>query len=107
MKKKVKPRQSTKAKKKASTTTARKKVTKASTKFRKPEINDSIYMSNATDPAHSPGHRKMNLKDSSYPQKQAPQTRMTKADKIQRTSATNRRIITGAALGKTGQITLK
>lgn len=107
MKKKMKTRRQTAVKKKSKTTTTRKKRAKVGVKSRMPELADSIYMSSATDPAHSPGHRKMNLKDGAHAQKRGPQTRMTKADKIQRTSATNRRIITGAALGKTGQITLK
>jgi hypothetical protein len=56
-------------------------------------LADSLYLNIANDPAHSPGHRKINLKESARAEKRGPKNRMTRADKVQRTSATNRRII--------------
>ena len=108
MKKKAKTSRKNAVIKKAKAFLSRKKTKKASA--RKPasaSLADSLYMNAASDPAHSPGHRKMNLKENSRAEKRGPKNRMTRADKVQRTSATNRRIITGAALGKTGQIVFK
>lgn len=62
------------------------------------------------DPAHSPGHRKLKRKDQftdssgvkTHLQKSAIEN-MSNSQKIRRTNV-NRRIITGAAVGKTGRI---
>ncbi len=75
----------------------------------------ALFTTTEKDPAHSPGHRKMNLKDKfaqtsgvkNQPQNMSAVNNMSRADLIQRQSGTNRRIITGAAMGKTGRITIK
>jgi hypothetical protein len=109
MKKKTKTSRKNAVIKKAKAFLSRKKSKKTSA-YRKTEsqnLADSLYMKTTKDPAHSPGHRKMNLKENSQAEKRGPKNRMTRADRVKRTSATNRRIITGAALGKTGQIVFK
>lgn len=77
---------------------------------------ESLYMNVHPDPAHSPGHRTMNLKKQfkkehtgpkTQPQNESARNHMTRAAGFKRTAATNRRIITGAAVGKTGQIVIK
>ncbi|AGH94577.1 hypothetical protein [Pseudobdellovibrio exovorus] len=63
------------------------------------------------DPSKKPGHRTLNLKDNfqersgakTHTQESANQY-MSRAEQIRRTSRTNRRVITGAAIGKTGRI---
>ncbi len=72
----------------------------------------SIYVHPEKDPAHKPGHRKMNLKDKlekhtgpkNQPQDESALNNMARNDIIYQTSGTNRRIISGAAIGKTGRI---
>ncbi len=69
----------------------------------------------ASDPAHMPGHRKMNIKEKfetptgskNQAQNASALNNMSRADRVKRTSSTNRRIITGAAVGKTGQVVIK
>lgn len=63
------------------------------------------------DPAHRPGHRTINVEANFSGKKGAKVhlqdsavNRMSRSDKIKRTSRTNRRIISGAAVGKTGRI---
>lgn len=109
MKKKAKSIRKNAVIKKAKTFLSRKKTKKVSAALKPTStaLADSLYMNAVSDPAHSPGHRKMNLKENSRAEKRGPKNRMTRADRVQRTSATNRRIITGAALGKTGQIVFK
>lgn len=97
--------------KKKTKTTRKNSVTK---KAKKPKtrpsasgnLADSLYMNAGSDPAHSPGHRTMNLKatNSQGLRRKGPKSKMTREDQVQRTSATNRRIITGAALGKAGRL---
>lgn len=98
--------------KKKAKTSRKKAVIKKVRKSAKPKSSsessaESLYMKTSSDPAHSPGHRKMNLKENAQAEIKGAKTQMTRADKIKRTSAMNRRIITGAALGKTGQIVFK
>jgi len=108
MKKKAKTSRQSAVIKKAKAFLSPKKTKKSAAKKSSSEgLADSLYMNTSSDPAHSPGHRKMNLKENSLIEKKGPNTTMTRADKIKRTSATNRRIITGAALGKTGQVVFK
>ena len=79
------------------------------------EFTDSSYIHpKAEDPAHMPGHRKMNLKEQfqkggskTRPQNDSARNHMTRENNFKRTSAANRRIITGAAVGKTGRISIK
>lgn len=105
---KKKPNRKNTVIKKAKAFLSRKKTKKTATRRASSKnLAESVYMSPHSDPAHSPGHRKMNLKADSKKIKKGSTSRITRADKIQRTSATNRRIITGAALGKTGQIVFK
>ncbi len=67
------------------------------------------------DVAHSPGHRKMNIqKEFSHksgmktePQNESAMNYMARNDSIKRTTSSQRRVITGAALGKTGRVTIK
>lgn len=64
------------------------------------------------NPSKKPGHRTLNLKDN-FQERSGPKTHtqesanqyMSRAEQIRRTSRTNRRVITGAAIGKTGRIT--
>lgn len=51
--------------------------------------------------AHSPGHQKMNLK--SHPQNSSAMNNMAGDDIIHRNESPQRRIISGASLGKKGQ----
>jgi hypothetical protein len=70
---------------------------------------------NQKDLAHSPGHRKINLQNEfshksgikTEPQNASAQNNMARDNRIKRTNSSHRRIITGAALGKTGRITIK
>lgn len=79
------------------------------------ELADSQFMNADSDPAHMPGHRKMKLKDKfakhtgskNHAQDESSLNNMTRSAQIKRTSGTNRRIITGAAVGKTGQVVIK
>lgn len=102
-----------KAKKKRTNTTA---ITKRSSKVAKKvkaflgrkktgAIIESLFMNNHLDPAHSPGHRKLNLIDPAQ-KKRKFFGHLQKVEAVNRTT-TNRRIITGAALGKTGQLVIK
>lgn len=110
--KKAPPQKSQKAPTRAKV--AAKATAKRKAKASEPKEAHSLFMSAPQDPAHSPGHRKMNIKDNfasttgSKTQTQGSAAKhLARADKIKQTSATNRRIITGAAIGKTGQITIK
>ena len=60
------------------------------------------------DPAHSPGHRKLKIKTSAKskktkPQNESAENNMARNNRIQQTESNQRRVITGAALGKTGR----
>lgn len=99
-----------KTRKKASAVKA--KAKKSTTKRKKAAAPKSEFISPAQQsPAHRPGHRKLNVSDN-FTDKQGAKVhiqdsalnQMTRADQIRRTSKTNRRIITGAAVGKTGRI---
>lgn len=77
-------------------------------------LAESLYIGAGSDPAHAAGHKKMNIRDqfkkAGYKNKAQDEhslNHMAASDKIKRTSSTNRRIITGAAIGKTGQIVIK
>ncbi len=65
------------------------------------------------DKAHQPGHRKMKIAgiEEATSQKTKIQESaliaLNKSDLVRRNTSKNRRIITGAALGKTGRITIK
>ena len=77
---------------------------------------ESLYINTSFDPAHSPGHRKMNLKDQlkkenasaqkTHPQNDSALNNMSPSVVIKRNSV-HRKIITGATLGKTGQMAKK
>jgi hypothetical protein len=82
------------------------------------DIKDSVPHSSfihkeSEDKAHSPGHRKLNVKDSfvengghvkSY-QQEAAVNNMSNSNRMRRHTSAQRRVITGAAIGKTGRIT--
>ena len=58
--------------------------------------------------AHSPGHRRMNKSDEFNPVNQRIKSAAPVAQNVLNTKKTNeRRIITGAAVGKTGRIIIK
>jgi len=69
---------------------------------------------NDNNPAHSPGHRKLNIIDN-FPEhsgakvhiQESAVNNLANVDKMKRVNSKNRRIITGAALGKTGRIVIK
>ncbi len=103
---------------KTKTKTATKSISKTITTPQKRNksyaLADSAYIHSDSDPAHAPGHKKMNLRNQfeKTGQKNTSQNaqalnNMSASSKIKRTSSTNRRIITGAAIGKTGQIVIK
>ena len=91
--------------KKAKTFLAGKKATqkwatvqkKKGTEKTSPNLADSLYINKDSDPAHSPGHRKMNLKEKfgekkgskTHPQNGSSLNNMTRAARVKRTSATN------------------
>lgn len=91
-------------------TKTKKKVTKKSAKKAAKKVTGKV--AKKPDKAHQPGHQKMKI--SGIGENNAEKTRvqesavnaLTKADIVRRNSK-NRRIITGAALGKTGRITIK
>ena len=97
---------------KKKTSTREKKNTKAvQPMVAKPNSFNLIEL----DPVHSPGHRKMNLKskfDEARGVKLSSQNVSTikniaASNRVQRIFTRNRRVITGATLGKTGRITIK
>lgn len=95
-------------------TAAAKKNTSSTDRRKSYALAESEFIASGADPAHAPGHKKMNLRSQfdktghkSTPQNGRALNNMSAANKIKRTSATNRRIITGAAVGKTGQIVIK
>ena len=80
------------------------KSSKKRTKKRGSKSPESEFMNvKSEDHAHSPGHRKMNMKETAKP---TMAHAFPKATKSKRPTATlrSRRIITGAAVGKTGRI---
>ena len=82
--------------KKAATKRAKKRAAKPA---------ESEFLNAPTaDQAHSPGHRKMNLKVKPDSSSAIPRARKTKNP---RPPLANRRIITGAAIGKTGRVTVE
>lgn len=98
-----------KASKKASKKVTKKVAKSASKKVTKKVAKKAI----AADKAHQPGHRKMKIagigeatSDKTRIQESA-LNNLTKGDLVRRKNSNNRRIITGAALGKTGRITVK
>lgn len=76
---------------------------KNKTKKSSSALAESKYIGTDADPAHAPGHKKVNLKAGST----APTSGLSASSKIKKPPTTNRRIITGAALGKTGQMVIK
>lgn len=73
-----------------------------------------LFKTEQIDPAHSYGHRKMNLNEN-LPKHSGAKVQLqdsaintlANSDKIRRTNSKNRRIITGATVGKTGRIVIK
>jgi hypothetical protein len=63
----------------------------------------SLYLNTTKDDAHSPGHRKMNLKQQAHPASSDAFSHESSA-KVKKAPLSSRRVITGAALGKTGRI---
>lgn len=94
-----------KTKKKATKKAAKRAAKKTAKKIPKKTVK--------ADKAHQPGHRKMKI--AGINEATAEKTRLqppamdtvTRADIIRRRNSKHRRIITGAALGKTGRITIK
>lgn len=94
---------------KSKTNSAKKTATRKRKKSAAPK--SEFISPQQQSPAHSPGHRKVNILDN-FTDKHGTKVhlqdsavnQMTRADQIRRTSKTNRRIISGAAVGKTGRI---
>ena len=67
----------------------------------------------AEDPSQAPGHRNIDLKKNSHPnpadaeRSENARHNLTRADKVNQNKTSQRRIITGAAVGKTGRIVSK
>ncbi|MBC7371712.1 MAG: hypothetical protein H7326_09110 [Bdellovibrionaceae bacterium] len=87
--------------KKAAPKRAKKRVSKVA-KSAQPAESEFLNVE-ADDIAHSPGHRKMNLKEAAKPSAKSAFKGATKS-KSARAPLANRRIITGAAVGKTGRV---
>lgn len=68
---------------------------------------------NSDDPAKAPGHRNLDIKGTSSAnpadsaRSESARQNLTRADKVNRNTSAQRRIITGAAVGKTGRIVNK
>lgn len=68
---------------------------------------------NTEDPSKAPGHRHLDIKSQSGANpadgnhSETARKNLTRADKVNRNSSAQRRIITGAAVGKTGRIVSK
>lgn len=82
--------------------------TKQAAKKKKPE---PLFKSEIHDPAHSPAHRKLNISDN-YPEHSGAKVHIQESAlnnlaNVKRSHSKNRRIITGAAVGKTGRIIIK
>jgi hypothetical protein len=65
-------------------------------------------MTQNEDPAHSPGHRKLKFKASpkgkkNKPQNESAENNMARNSRIQQKESNQRRVITGAAIGKYGR----
>lgn len=103
-KKAVRKSKPTAKKASASSRTQRASAKRRLKKAAAPAVEPTISSQNATakwakmDPAHSPGHRRMNHKNQA-------DSKQVKSSVVrsQKVAPMNRRIITGAALGKTGQ----
>lgn len=103
----------TRGKSSVKATAKAKSVKKAATRKRKKSVapKSEFISPQKQSPAHSPGHRKVNILDN-FTEKHGSKVhlqdsavnQMTRADQIRRTSRTNRRVISGAAVGKTGRI---
>lgn len=99
--------------------TTRKKVrkkisTKASTKKRVTASKKPLVKPQLPDIAHSPGHRRLNKLDK-FTEPKGPKVQLQEAainnlsnsDIIKKHNSRHRRIINGAAIGKTGRIIIK
>lgn len=67
-----------------------------------------LAISETEDPAHAPGHRKMNLKNKEGGKKNRAQdesslNNMTRSARIAQNESNQRKVITGAAVGKAGR----
>lgn len=101
-----------KTKKKKALKKAVKKVAKKAKKIAKIATKKVAKKVPAADISHSPGHRKMNRTDTfpTYSMKNKAQEatlNLTRGDIVRKRNSKNRRIVTGAAFGKTGRITIK
>ena len=92
----------------------RKKTTKkVAKKATKKVVKKAAKKTAVADKAHQPGHRKMKIEglDEALTNRNAirdsTEVDLSKTDFNKRKTSKNRRIITGAAIGKTGRITIK
>ena len=98
-----------KTKKKSKKKAAKKATKKVAKKVARKVARKTVK----ADKAHQPGHRKMKIAgiEEATSQKTKIQESaliaLNKSDLVRRNTSKNRRIITGAALGKTGRITIK
>lgn len=92
---------------------AKKSRTTASKKTKKNSPKSIIYKP-LSNPAQAPGHRKLNILQN-FPEhngekvhlQESAVNAMANADTMKRKNSKNRKIITGAAVGKTGRIIIK
>lgn len=106
------------SKKKTSAKNKKSKATKSSTtlskqnKARAALKKAAILMENVENPAHSYGHKKMNLKKDfvlstnakTYSQNLSATNNVTRGDIVARQESPQRRIISGASLNKKGRL---
>lgn len=102
-----------KTRKKTKKKVAKKVARKATKKVAKKVARNVARKTVKADKAHQPGHRKMKIAGIEEPTSQKTRIQesaliaLNKSDLVRRNTSKNRRIITGAALGKTGRITIK
>lgn len=90
------------------------KKTTSSLKKNKTIPKKVVLKPEVADPAHSYGHRKLNIIEN-FPENSGPKVllqesavnTLSNSDKMRRNNSKNRRIITGATIGKTGRIIIK
>lgn len=90
---------------------SKKSLTKVFTKKTKKGASKILNKPTTPDPAHRPGHRKLNRLDNftkrSGSKVHIQESAVANGDKVRRIHSANRRIVTGATIGKTGRIIIK
>lgn len=112
MKKVVKKLKKTDSKSK--TIKGKKKSTLSALKKKKPPVSENTNVSDVNNPSHRFGHRKLNIIEN-FPEhsgskvhlQESAVNNMANSDRIKRTNSSNRKVITGATIGKTGRIIVK